>query len=201
MTSWKQKHSNLRERVYKASGANSIEAFDKQVTRAAKGLTSEEALFILAEKYNVGTTRDFNKLLPDSQSRVSNTIQNVRSTEINTTKSVKIDKRVFNVNDSVIHNLSIGDRSTVTQSVVTLSKELDDLFREIDSSKKLSQVEKSDYKSDVEALATQIGKRDPNKNIVRAAWKSIEGVSTIDGFINLIARVAPLVITLLNSHY
>lgn len=197
MTSWKQKHNNLRDRVYKASGAKSVEAFDKQVTRTARGLTSEEALFILAEKYNVGTTRDFNKLTPDSQSRISNTIQNIQSTEINTTKSVKIDKRVFNVNDSVIQNLSIGDRSTVTQSVVNLGKELDDLFKAIDSSGKLSQTEKSDYKSDVEALATQIGKRDPNKNIVRAAWKSIEGLATIDGFVSLITRVALLIVTLL----
>lgn len=72
--SWKLKHKKLRERVYRASGAKSLSAFDKQVTRAATGLTTEEALFILADKYTVRTSREFAKLSPGSQQRVSDRI-------------------------------------------------------------------------------------------------------------------------------
>jgi hypothetical protein len=195
--SWKQKHSGLRDRTYNASGAKSLDAFDKRVERAAKGMTTEEALFVIAEKYRVGTSREFARLASDSQQRISNRIKNNYNTEINTTKSVKIDKRVFNIDGSTIQNLSIGDRTRVNQSVMSLSEELEELFQAINSSQKLSKDEKADYKSDLEALATQIGKNNPNKNIILAAWESIKGLATIDGFINVIGRIAPIVATLL----
>lgn len=72
--SWKQKQQKLRERVYKASSAKTLPAFDKQVTRAANGLTTEEALFVLANRYNVRTSREFEKLSPGSQQRISDRI-------------------------------------------------------------------------------------------------------------------------------
>lgn len=72
--SWKKKQQKLRERVCKASGAKTLSAFDKQVTRAANGLTTEEALFVLADKYKVRTSREFEKLSPGSQQRISDRI-------------------------------------------------------------------------------------------------------------------------------
>lgn len=88
--SWKQKHQKLRERVYKASGAESLSAFDKQVTRAAKVVTTEEALFLMAHKYNVQTSREFAKLSPGSQQRVSDRVfQNSTNNVSNTTSRTK----------------------------------------------------------------------------------------------------------------
>lgn len=90
---WKKKHAKLRERVYKASGAKSLSAFDKQVTRAAKGLTAEEALFVLADKCNVKTSREFANLSSGSQQRVSDRVirnsSRIRSTTPTSTDSTR----------------------------------------------------------------------------------------------------------------
>lgn len=195
---WKQKHQKLRERVFNSSDAKTLSAFDKQVERAAKGLTTEEALFVLADKYKVGYARDFSKLSSDSQQRVSSRI--IQNVEINTTKNVKIDRRIVNLNNSIIQNLSVGDRSVVNQSAIVLGNELEELFSAIEVSKKLTQDEKADYKSDLEALASQIGKKKPNLNIIRAAWSSIEKLATIDGFADLILKIGPLILPLLGGH-
>ncbi len=188
---WKKKHEKLRERVFKASGAKSVSALDKQVTRAAVGMTTEEALFVLADKYEVGVSREFAKLSPDSQQRVSSRI--VQKVAIsNTTKNVKIDKRTLHIN-SPVHNLSFGDRNTVSQSVVKIDDQLAALSEQIAKSKTLTDDEKNDYKSDIQTIASQIGKSKPNRSIVKAAWESVKALGDIEGFAQFIVRIAPLI--------
>jgi len=192
--SWKQKYKRLRERVYKASGAKSISAFDKQVTRAAIGLTTEEALFVLADKYGVQETRGFTKLLPDSQQRVSNRIvQKVAVNMIHTTKNVKIDKRTLHISNSSVQNLAFGDRNNLSQDVVNVGNALDALVAQIDKSTTLTEDEKSDYKSDIQTIASQIGKSKPNRPIIKAAWESVKALADIEGFAQLVSRITQLI--------
>jgi hypothetical protein len=189
--SWKQKHDKLRDRVYKASGAKSIGAFDKQVTRAAIGLTVEEALFVLASKYGVRNSRGFAMLSSESRQRISSRI--VQNVAVNTTtKNVKIDKRTLHIN-SPVHNLSFGDRNTLSQNVVNLDNNLAALIEQIDKSRSLTDDEKNDYKSDIQTVATQIGKSKPNRSIIRAAWESVKSLADVEGFFQLITRIAPLI--------
>lgn len=192
--SWKQKHERLRQRVYEASGAKSISAFDKQVTRTAIGMTTEEALFVLAEKYGVQESRGFARLSSDSQHRVSNRIvQKVAMNTTNTTKNVKIDKRTLHITNSSVQNLAFGDRNNLNQDVVNIGSALDELVAQIDESTKLTDDEKSDYKSDIATIASQIGKSRPNRSIVKMAWESVKALADIEGFVQLVTRIAPLI--------
>lgn len=191
---WKQKHDKLRERVYRASGAKSISAFDKQVTRAAIGLTTEEALFVLADKYGVQESRGFAKLQSDSQQRVSGRIvQKVTVNTTNTTKNVKIDKRSLHITNSSVQNLAFGDRNDLSQSIVNIGTILDELVAQINKSAKLTNDEKSDYKSDIQTIASQIGKSKPSRSIVKIAWESVKALSEIEGFAQFIARITLLI--------
>jgi len=73
--SWKKNFQGLYNRLRVALGNPSEIALDKRVTReATRGLTTEEALFVLAHKNQVGFSREFKKLLPESQSRVNSAI-------------------------------------------------------------------------------------------------------------------------------
>ena len=191
---WKKKHEKLRERVYEASSAKSISAFDKQVTRAAVGMTTEEALFVLAIKYDVKDSRGFAKLSPDGQHRVSSRIvQNVAVNTTNTTKNVKIDKRTLHISNSSVHNFSFGDRNELSQNVVNVGDGLDALVRQIDKSVVLTDDEKNDYKSDIQTIASQIGKSRPNRQIIKAAWEGVKVLANIEGFTQLIGRITPLI--------
>ena len=191
---WKKKHEKLRERVYEASSAKSISAFDKQVTRAAVGMTTEEALFVLAIKYDVQDSRGFAKLSPDGQHRVSSRIvQNVAVNTTNTTKNVKIDKRTLHISNSSVHNFSFGDRNELSQNVVNVGDGLDALVRQIDKSVVLTDDEKNDYKSDIQTIASQIGKSRPNRQIIKAAWEGVKVLANIEGFTQLIGRITPLI--------
>lgn len=191
---WKQKHEGLRERVFKASGAKSISAFDKQVTRAAVCMTPEEALYVLANKYGVRESRGFAKLPPDSQQRVSNrVVQKGVVNTVNTTKNIKIDKRSLHISNSSVQNFAFGDRNELSQNVVNIGDSLDALVSQIDKNRSLTEDEKNDYKSDIRTIASQIGKSKPDRSIVKAAWSSVKALADIEGFAQLVARATSLI--------
>lgn len=198
--SWKKKHERLRERVYKASGAKSLAAFDKQVTRAAVGLTTEEALFVLADKYGVQESRGFAKLSADGQHRVSSRVnQNVMVATTTTTKNVKIDKRSLHISNSSIQNLAFGDRNNLRQETVNIGNALDALIGQINQSQILTEDEKNDYKSDIQTIATQIGKTKPNRSIIKTAWSSVKALADIEGFASFVGRISPLIAPLVHG--
>lgn len=188
--SWKKKQAKLRERVFKASGAKSLSSFDKQVTRAAVGLTSEEALFLLADKYKVREVRGFEKLSPESKHRVSNMIHNVTT---NTTKNININKRVLQITNSQVGNLNAGDNNTINQKIGVLADELVSLAALVNSSKNLSEDERVDFESDIQTIAAQASKTNPNNGIIKTAWKSIGALSDVEGFSQALSRLAPLI--------
>ncbi len=162
-----------------------------ELRRKHSGLTPNAAAQLYAESHG---TSIMPKLDPEDRRSLAS-VQTI--TQVNSTKNVKIDKRTLNITNSPIHNLSFGDRSTVNQSVVNLDASLSELFEKIEKTTRLTPEAKSDYKSDVEALASQIGKTKPNRNIISAAWKTIQGLADVQGFAQLITQLAPMIHTLL----
>ncbi len=162
-----------------------------ELRRKHSGLTPNAAAQMYAESHG---TSIMPKLDPEDRRSLAS-VQTI--TQVSSTKNLKIDKRTLNITNSPIHNLSFGDRSTVNQSVVSLDASLSELFEKIEGTTKLSPEAKSDYKSDVEALASQIGKTKPNRSIIGAAWKTIQGLADIEGFAQLITQITPMVHTLL----
>jgi hypothetical protein len=79
-------------------------------------------------------------------------------TQVTVSNVSKVDRRTL-INNSPVHNLSFGDRNAVSQSVVTIDDHLASLVKQIEKSKSLTDDEKNDYKSDIDTIASQIGKR------------------------------------------
>ena len=159
-----------------------------EIIRNNSGLTPNAATQLYALKKGVSVLQKLDQDDKQSLAAVQAIAQVSTSSIYN-----KVDKRTLNINHSPIHNLSFGDRNTLNQSVITLDDSLTNLSDQIDSSKLLTDDEKSDYKSDIQSLASQVGKSKPNRQIIKAAWESIKGLATIEGFVQLIDRITPLV--------
>ena len=106
----------LKERTGKS--AEKIRPRLSELRRRYSGLTPNAAaqLYALDHETSIMTKLD----VEDRQSLTA--VQSI--TQVNTSKTVKIDKRTMNITNSPIHNLSFGDRTTVSQSVVNLDKSL-----------------------------------------------------------------------------
>ena len=167
-----------------------------EIRRAHSGLTLNAAAQIYAQKQGTSIMAK----LDEEDRRSLASVQSI--SQVSSSKTIRIDKRTLNITNSPIHNLSFGDKSTVNQSVINLDNCLAELFDEIEKTDKITPENKDDYKSDVKSLASQIGKEKPNKQIIRAAWKSIKGLASVEGFLQLITRITPMVQALLlaNGH-
>jgi hypothetical protein len=157
-----------------------------EIRRDNSGLTMNAAAQIYAKKQGMSIMGKLNQ--EDRKSLV--TVQAI--TQVSFSKFSKVDKRTLNINNSPIHNLSFGDRNALSQNVVTIDNNLTELSSRIDKSESLTDDEKSDYKSDIQTIASQIGKSKPNRNIIKAAWESVKVLADIEGFTQLITRIALL---------
>ncbi len=158
-----------------------------EIRRTHSGLTLNAAAQLYAQQHGISIMAKLDE--EDRQSLGS--IQAI--SQINSSKTIKIDKRTLNINNSPIHNLSFGDRNTLSQNVVSLDDDLAKLFEKINNSEVLTDEEKNDYKSDIQTIATQIGKAKPSRESVKMAWESVKTLVTIEGFAQLIDRITPLI--------
>lgn len=106
--------------------------------------------------------------------------------------SKHIDNRAYNITESTIENLALGDGSTVNQQIEVLGAELRTLLDMVGQADALSDEQKNDYTYDIQTIATQLNKSSPDKSIIKSAWKSISALSTIEGFTQFIQRMALL---------
>ena len=113
-------------------------------------------------------------------------------TQVSVSNVSKVDKRTL-INNSPVHNLSFGDRNTVSQNVVTIDDNLAALVKQIDKSGALTDDEKNDYKSDIDTIASQIGKSKPNRSIIKTAWEGVRALADIEGFAQLVVQIVPLI--------
>lgn len=158
-----------------------------EIRRKYSGLTMNAAAQMYAQSQGTSIMGKLNQ--EDRQSLA--TVQAI--TQVSVSNVSKIDKRTLNINNSPIHNLSFGDRNTLSQDVVAIDDNLAKLSDTINKSEVLTDEEKSDYKSDIQTIATQIGKGKPSREIIRMAWESVKALATIEGFAQLISRIIPLI--------
>lgn len=158
-----------------------------ELRRKYSGLTMNAAAQMYAQLHS---TSIMGKLGPEDRQSLA-TVQAI--TQVSVSSVSKVDRRTLNINNSPIHNLSFGDRNQVSQSVVTLDNALAELSEKIDKNTVLTNDEKNDYKSDIQTIATQVGKSKPNRPIIRAAWESVKILAEIEGFTQFITRITPLI--------
>lgn len=158
-----------------------------ELRRKHSGLTMNAAAQMYARSHGTSIMGKLDRSDRDSLA----TVQAI--TQVSVSSVSKVDRRTLNISNSPIHNLSFGDRNSISQNVVSLDNRLDELTKKIDSSNKLTRDEKSDYKSDIQTIASQIGKSKPNRSIVKAAWKSVQALADVEGFAQFIGRITPLI--------
>ena len=158
-----------------------------EIRRKYSGLTMNAAAQMYAQSQGTSIMGKLNQ--KDRQSL--STVQAI--TQVSVSNVSKVDKRTLNINNSPMHNLSFGDRNMISQRVVTIDDNLTELINRINTSEVLTDEEKSDYKSDIQTIATQIGKSKPSRQIIKMAWESVKILASIEGFSQLISRIAPLI--------
>ena len=158
-----------------------------ELRRKHSGLTMNAA----AQMYALAHGTSVMGKLDQTDRQALATVQAI--TQVSVSSVSKVDRRTLNINNSPIHNLSFGDRNKISQSVVAIDNHLADLSNKIDQNDALTDDEKSDYKSDIQTIASQIGKSKPNRAIVKTAWTSVKGLADIEGFAQLIGRISTLI--------
>jgi hypothetical protein len=158
-----------------------------ELRRKYSGLTMNAAAQMYAQSHG---TSIMSKLAQEDRQSLA-TVQAI--TQVSVSSVSKVDKRTLNINNSPIHNLSFGDRNQVSQSVVTIDNALTELSEKIDKSTALTDDEKNDYKSDIQTIASQVGKSKPNRQIIKAAWESMKALADIEGFTQLVGRITQLI--------
>ena len=157
-----------------------------EIRRKNSGLTMNATAQMYAQSHGTSIMGKLGK--EDRQSLA--TVQAI--TQVSVSNVSKVDKRTL-INNSPVHNLSFGDRNTVSQSVVNIDDHLAALVEKIEKNITLSDDEKNDYKSDIDTIASQIGKSKPNRSIIKTAWESVKTLADIGEFAKLITTIAPLV--------
>lgn len=183
-----QLNSNIMDVLTKKTGktANKIRPRLSELRRKHSGLTMNAAAQMYAQSHG---TSIMGKLGQEDRQSLA-TVQAI--TQVSVSNVSKVDKRTL-INNSPVHNLSFGDRNTVSQNVVIIDDNLAALVKQIDKSGALTDDEKNDYKSDIDTIASQIGKSKPNRSIIKAAWEGVKVLADIEGFVQLVARIVPLI--------
>lgn len=179
----------ILETLVKKTGksAEKIRPRLSELRRKHSGLTMNAAAQMYAQAHGASIMAKLEQV--DRQAL--GTVQSITQVSVSTVS--RVDKRTLNINNSPIHNLSFGDRNTLSQSVVALDDHLAKLLSKIDQSKALKGDEKADYKSDIQTIASQIGKGKPSASIIKTAWKGVQALADVEGFAQLIARITPLI--------
>lgn len=86
----------------------------------------------------------------------------------------------------------VGDGNVVNTQLTDLSRALDALDTAIARSK-LTDEQRLDAAGDLSTIRTQIAKKNPLKEVIRAAWVSLERVATVGGAAEAAARVGDLI--------
>lgn len=93
----------------------------------------------------------------------------------------------------------VGDGNVVNTQYTDLSRALDDLDREFGSTPTLSDEQKLDAAADLSTIRAQIAKQHPSHEIVRTAWRALEGVATVAGVMDAFVKVKDLLAPLLGG--
>jgi hypothetical protein len=93
----------------------------------------------------------------------------------------------------------VGDGNVVNANFTDLSRALDELDRAIGTAKELTDAQKLDAIADLSTIRTQIAKQNPNKQIIKTAWESLQGLATVATLAEAAHKVGELVAGLIGA--
>ena len=102
------------------------------------------------------------------------------------------------VNITNIHGVTVvGDGNIVNAEFTDLSRALTELDKAIAESDEVSDEQKLDAAGDLSTIRTQIAKKNPNREIIRAAWNSLKVVASVATVAEAASKVGDLIAGLL----
>jgi hypothetical protein len=104
-------------------------------------------------------------------------------------------ERFSGINITNIQGVTVvGNNNIVKNEFIDLFRELEKLGDIIRSNSKFSDKEKADLQSDIETIKNQLGKTEPNKNIIKSAWETIKDkLKDISEVIEPVSKIASLI--------
>lgn len=116
---------------------------------------------------------------------------------INHLESGTLFKNVENSHNINITNVQgvtvIGDGNIVNNEYTDLSRLLDIIEKEIETSKNIDDTQKLDAAGDISTIRTQIAKKNPNKTIIATAWASLKVLATLAGATEAATKIGELI--------
>lgn len=94
--------------------------------------------------------------------------------------------------------ITIGDGNQVNAKFKEAAEALLDLKESVKKSTDLEEEAKLEIVSDIETIQGQLSKPIPNKSVVKTLWNGIEKVATIGAIADMIQKVAPFILPLIN---
>jgi len=103
------------------------------------------------------------------------------------------------INVTNVHGVTvIGDGNVVNTNFTDLSRVLNQLKSEVQSSTKIGDEQKLSVVADLDTLQAQLQKPEPNRSVVKTLWSGIDAAVTAAGFAELVQKGADLIAPLLN---
>jgi hypothetical protein len=135
-----------------------------------------------------------------SQEQVKYKISDVGINHLQAGTMFKKPEAASRVNITNIKGVTVvGDGNVVNTQYTDLSRALEELDREIGASRTLSDEQKLDAGADLSTIRAQIAKQSPSREIMDAAWHSLEGVATLAGVTDAVLKVKELLGPLLTG--
>jgi len=172
------------------------------------GMTQQEVSSNLDYLVQVGWAREVVKErsfttargMEISQEQVKFKISDIGINHLQAGTMFKKPEATSRVNITNVKGVTIvGDSNVVNTQYTDLSRALDELDRALGSTSKLSDEQKLDAAADLSTIRAQISKQHPSHDIVRTAWRSLEGVATVAGVMDAFVKMKDLLAPLLGG--
>lgn len=103
----------------------------------------------------------------------------------------------INITASGNNVITLGDGNVVNVHYKELHQQLDLLKQAVSESDSITEPQKLDIAVDIESLKDQLAKPTPNKTVIGHLWSAVEKSVTLARFIEYVAKVKPLIASLL----
>lgn len=198
----------LDEIMKKARNENMARETDVVIQRALRSYgykdneVNQELMYLVDKGYvkKTKTTSTGNALFGTSKMKFTTVDYNISSEgrDFLYGSSEQFSKKNLfgGININNIHGaIAIGENNiaVVHKENLNLYQELNSLKEAVLISDKLDDEKKGEYVGDIETIKNQVAKKNPNLKIVSIAWQAIQGLVTIEGIIQIIDRIKPLV--------
>lgn len=132
-----------------------------------------------------------------SQEQIKYKISDIGINHLETGTLFQSVENSHNINITNVQGVTvIGDGNIVNNEFTDLSRLLDILEKEVESSDKLDDTQKLDAAGDISTIRTQIAKKNPNNNIISAAWSSLKVIATLAGASDAANKINELISSL-----